>query len=247
MDLKWLPHALTLARAVLALAVAGAVLADALGLEAARQQFIGLPPGAGLPDGMDPARTREAMMGAATPSWAMIALGLFLLAALTDFFDGLLARALDATSAFGAWLDPIADKLLVGLSLLALALATGSLALTIPTVLIIARDSYVTWLRARLGGGFALPVMASAKLKTALEMAAIGLLLASPVLADYLVGDLWRMAHSGEIVLTHPAFAVPWRIGVAAVWMAAGLSVWTGAAYWRAMRRGERGPADEFD
>ena len=248
MDLKWLPNALTVLRAGLALAVAGCVLADALSVGAARDQLItGLQQGGPVPDGFDPQRSRAALRFAADPSWAMIALGLFLLAALTDLLDGVLARTLDATSAFGAWLDPIADKLLVGITLLALALVSGSLALTIPTVMIVARDVYVTWLRARLGGGYALPVMAAAKWKTALEMVAIGLLLAAPVLADLWLGDVWRILHPGEVALTHPAYAVPWRVGVTAVWAAAGLSVWTGIAYWRAMRNGDAGPAGEFD
>lgn len=230
MELKWLPNALTVLRSILAFAVAGAVVADALVVQRLRAET-----------------SADALAGNSLPNAAMLALALFVLAGLTDLLDGVLARALDAASAFGAWLDPIADKLLVGLVLGALALVSGSLALTVPAAVIIARDGWITWLRARLGGGHALPVMAAAKWKTALEMAAIALLLASPVAADAWLGPAWRVAHPGEITLLHPAYAVPWRIGVAMAWLAAGLSVWTGLAYWRAVRRGETSQAREFD
>jgi len=153
-----------------------------------------------------------------------LALTAFVLAALTDLLDGWLARALDAISAFGAWLDPIADKLLAGLVLTALSLQSPSWTLIVPTGLIILRDAMVSHWRMRLGGGHALPVLGHAlpvlglsKWKTALEMIAIGLLLAAPLASD---------GRSGAVV---------WS-GLACLWLAALASVLTGLKYFRAAR-----------
>jgi CDP-diacylglycerol--glycerol-3-phosphate 3-phosphatidyltransferase len=178
MSMSWLPNALTLMRCVLAFAVAGAVLQGAAlshAVNAALADWMV----AGSPPPGDPAYPQLlAETGLADMlTWPAIAFAAFVLAALTDLFDGILSRALEAQSAFGAWLDPIADKLLVGLSLVALALAGATLWIAIPAAVIICRDVYVTWLRTRLGGGYALPVMQAAKWKTALEMIAIGTLL----------------------------------------------------------------------
>lgn len=146
-----------------------------------------------------------------------LALTAFVLAALTDLLDGWLARALDAISAFGAWLDPIADKLLAGLVLAALSLQSPTWTLIVPTGLIILRDAMVSHWRMRLGGGHALPVLGLSKWKTALEMIAIGLLLAAPLASD---------GRSG---------AVFWS-GLACLWLAALASVLTGLKYFRAAR-----------
>lgn len=144
-----------------------------------------------------------------SPLWALI---LFVFAAVSDFFDGYAARKLDAVSAFGAFLDPIADKLLVAAALIALCFEMeGALLIVIPTVLIIARDSAVTLFR--LFPSIALPVIALAKWKTALEMVGIGSVLGAP-----LVVVAQAQIHA---------------VGLILIWLAAALSAYTGFHYSR--------------
>lgn len=100
----------------------------------------------------------------------------FILVAATDFIDGYAARRLDAVSAFGAFLDPVADKMLVGISLIALTVKyDATLVLLIPTAAIIVRDVIATLLR--LMPSVEMPVSTLAKWKTAAEMTGIGGLL----------------------------------------------------------------------
>jgi len=161
--------------------------------------------------------------------WPTLALTAFLLAAVSDYADGVLARLLNAQSAFGAWLDPIADKLLVGLALVALSIAAGSIWLSIPTAITVLRDIYITSLRARLGGGLALPVMRLAKWKTAAEMMAIAILLLAGAAnaAQLFQGSASTMtsglAAMGDLPL--------WPLGLALTWISAVLSMITGARY----------------
>ena len=142
------------------------------------------------------------------PAGSFVPVIAFVLVALTDFVDGWAARRFDAVSELGAFLDPIADKLLVGLSLTALTLlAGGAWLLLIPTVIIIVRDTIATILR--LFPNIQMPVSQLAKWKTALEMVGIAaLLLASPL---------------GSPLMTHA--------GTALVWVAAALSVYTLGLY----------------
>lgn len=143
----------------------------------------------------------------------------FVLVALTDFVDGWLARRLNAVSAFGAFLDPVADKLLVGTSLLALtSVHDWALPLLVPTLAIVIRDSLATGLR--LFPSIEMPVSKLAKWKTALEMIGIlGLLLAIPL--------------SIEAV---------WTIGLIIVWLAAALSVYTLGLYCGALMAESKRP-----
>lgn len=137
--------------------------------------------------------------------WPFIA---FVLVALTDFLDGWAARSLNAVSKFGAFLDPVADKLLVGFSLIALTvLANGDWLILIPTVVIILRDTIATIVR--LFPNVEMPVSQLAKWKTALEMAGIGALLLAAPLGVHLITQL----------------------GTGLVWVAAGLSVYTLGLY----------------
>ena len=142
------------------------------------------------------------------PMGSFLPLIAFIAVALTDFVDGWAARRFDAVSEFGAFLDPVADKLLVGLALVALTLlAGGQWILLIPTAVIILRDTIATILR--LFPNIEMPVSQLAKWKTALEMVGIAaLLLASPL---------------GSALLTHA--------GTVLVWVAATLSVYTLGLY----------------
>ncbi|BAL25130.1 CDP-diacylglycerol--glycerol-3-phosphate 3-phosphatidyltransferase [Azoarcus sp. KH32C] len=103
---------------------------------------------------------------------------IFIIAAVTDWFDGYLARALNQTSAFGAFLDPVADKLMVAAALILLVQldrVDASIA-----VVIIGREITISALRewmARLGASAGVAVAFVGKLKTAAQMMAIPLLL----------------------------------------------------------------------
>jgi len=125
---------------------------------------------------------------------------LFAMASITDWLDGHLARRWQQASAFGRFLDPIADKLLVSIALMMLV-ADGRLPMPtlFPALVILSREILVSGLREFLAGlRVGLPVSRLAKWKTGIQMAAIGLLLiddAGPVpLAAIGQGLLWIAA-----------------------------------------------------
>jgi len=155
-----------------------------------------------------------------------LACGLFGIAAITDFFDGYLARAYGQQSSFGKFLDPVADKLLVSSALL-MATGFGQISgLTIlPAVVILCREILVSSLReflARVQIG--VPVSTLAKWKTMIQMFAIGFLI---------VGD------SGPD-------ALPTRlIGEWGLWAAAVLTLITGYDYLRASLHHLTGETDD--
>ena len=102
----------------------------------------------------------------------------FVVAALTDWFDGYLARKLDQTSAFGAFLDPVADKLMVAGALL-LLVQLGRTNAVIAFV-IIGREIAITALRewmAQIGASKSVAVSSLGKIKTVAQMVAIPMLL----------------------------------------------------------------------
>ncbi|HXT06306.1 MAG TPA: CDP-diacylglycerol--glycerol-3-phosphate 3-phosphatidyltransferase [Roseiarcus sp.] len=149
--------------------------------------------------------------------WAnWTALGLFTAAAITDFFDGYLARAWSQQSSLGRMLDPIADKLLVAAALLMLSadgtIAHGSLW---AAVVILCREILVSGLREYLAElRVSVPVTAVAKWKTAAQLVALGFLIAGPAGERALPG-----AHT---------------IGVVLLWIAAMLTLYTGWDYMKA-------------
>lgn len=123
------------------------------------------------------------------PAAATIAAVLFASAALTDFFDGLLARRWDATTTLGAFLDTTADKLLVVGVLITLVELGRVWAWA--AVLIIAREIIVTAMRsvgAAAGGGMTIPVSRWGKLKAAVQFLAI---IAAMLRPDVTLGPLW--------------------------------------------------------
>jgi CDP-diacylglycerol--glycerol-3-phosphate 3-phosphatidyltransferase len=104
--------------------------------------------------------------------WAFIA---FVVAAVTDFFDGWLARRTGATSIWGAILDPIADKVLVCAAVLGLMAMGSSGPVILPAALILFREFTVSALReVAAGKGITLPVTLLAKWKTTLQLTALG-------------------------------------------------------------------------
>lgn len=140
-----------------------------------------------------------------------IALILFIAAAITDYFDGVLARKMNLISPLGRMLDPIADKLLVGALIVAFAWdRTFSAIDLVPAITILMREIFVSGLREFLGGkDVTLHVSPLAKYKTTVQLVAIGLLLAEPLL---------------------PGIGI---VSDTALWIAAILTLVTGWSYWQ--------------
>ena len=113
--------------------------------------------------------------------WGMPAAALlFGLASLTDWFDGYLARKLNQSSKLGAFLDPIADKLIIVTTLVVIINEYGKLFILIPALVIIGREIVVSGLRewmSELGRRESVSVSMSGKIKTAFQMTALFLLL----------------------------------------------------------------------
>ena len=113
--------------------------------------------------------------------WAGYAVvALFVVAAITDWFDGYIARRLNQTSGFGAFLDPVADKLIVTTSLALITEEAGHWLVTVAASIIIGREITVSGLRewmAQQGQPEILQVAHIAKVKTAAQMVAISFLL----------------------------------------------------------------------
>ena len=151
------------------------------------------------------------------------ALGIFILAGITDFFDGYLARSMQQQSTLGAMLDPIADKLLVGAAIVMLVYSRRIDGITvIPAVIILCREFLVSGLREFLAGlKVSVPVSRLAKWKTAGQMVALGFLLAG---------------EAGDRVMPFNQ-----EIGIAGLWVAAILTLYTGYDYLRAGLRHANG------
>ena len=145
-----------------------------------------------------------------------IALGIFILAAVTDFLDGYLARALAQQSSLGRMLDPIADKLLVSAVLLMLVADHTIASFSIwAAIVILCREILVSGLREFLAGvKVSMPVSQVAKWKTALQLVALGFLIAGP---------------AGEAVLPGTV-----KFGLLLLWLSAILTLYTGWDYLKA-------------
>lgn len=158
--------------------------------------------------------------------WAMFALGadswiafaIFIIAGITDFLDGWLARRLGKTSAFGAMLDQICDKIfIVGTLLLLVAVhqdLSGPVPLILPALLIIAREFLVSGLReyaAQQGG--AIPVDRLGKIKTAVQFISIACWL-SPPLMVFDDADASETLRGIEMLRQLLAFAGLWLAAV---------------------------------
>ncbi len=114
-------------------------------------------------------------------SWSMLATGaLFGLASITDWLDGYLARRWDQSTPFGAFLDPVADKLMVAVALALLIERYDASWLTLPALVIIGREIVISALRewmAEMGKRGKVAVSSIGKVKTTLQMVALLLLL----------------------------------------------------------------------
>lgn len=173
--------------------------------------------------------------------WA--ALTLFLLAAITDWFDGYLARAWNQQSRFGAAMDPIADKAMVVIALVVITGYSGMNPwLILPATVILFREVFVSGLRESLGENASkLAVTKVAKWKTTTQMVAISVLFLGTGLAYVEYG---RPPLVGEAELPGD---VTWSslatgLGLILIWLAAGLTAWTGWDYFRKATPYLRGP-----
>ncbi len=114
--------------------------------------------------------------------WAHpLAAAIFTIAAITDWLDGYLARKYDQTTPFGAFLDPVADKLMVVVALVLLVELHASPWFAIPAVVIVGREIVISALRewmAELGKRASVAVSFMGKIKTTVQMIAIIVLLA---------------------------------------------------------------------
>ena len=136
---------------------------------------------------------------------------MFVVFALTDWLDGYLARKLDQTSSFGAFLDPVADKFLVCACVLVLVHLQR--ADVFVALIIIGREIAISALRewmAQIGASKSVAVHMIGKLKTVVQMVAIPFLLFDGMLFGLMDTRLW---------------------GTALIWVAAVLTVWSMAYY----------------
>jgi CDP-diacylglycerol--glycerol-3-phosphate 3-phosphatidyltransferase len=144
--------------------------------------------------------------------WACV---LFVLAAITDWLDGHLARKWNQTSKFGAFLDPVADKLLVAVSLVMLLRDEPGSVMAVLVAIIIGREITISALRewlAELGQRTTAAVSNLGKVKTGFQMTSIGLM-------------LWQ----------EPLFGLPiYALGYVCLFVAAALTIWSMAIYLKA-------------
>ncbi len=153
---------------------------------------------------------------------SILVTGVFVLAAITDWLDGFLARKMNATSALGAFLDPVADKLIVSSALVLLVSdlevlnsVIHPLLFSVSVCIIIGREIAVSALRewmAELGERGVVAVGAPGKVKTVFQMVSISLLLYA------------------EPILEIPSF----RVGELAFYIAAALTLWSVWVYLKA-------------
>lgn len=218
--LKQIPNALTLTRLILAPVVAWLMwLAFATRFVAGEESASGFD-------------QRVAM-------YLTYAAALFVVAALTDLFDGLAARAFDAHSKFGRIIDPIADKALVGLPLIVVALCWNAFDPLRPVVLvasavIVIRDVLMTVIRFMSPDGEGARVSSLAKIKTALELVVLGSYLAATAIGAHVRVQASREDPSAVL-------AAPFPDMLAYVWTAllvvtAALSAYTALQYLRPKR-----------
>lgn len=138
----------------------------------------------------------------------MIATVMFVLFALTDWLDGFLARKLNQTSAFGAFLDPVADKFLVCAALLMLVQMDRVDVLV--ALIIIGREIAISSLRewmAQIGAGKSVAVHMVGKLKTTVQMVAIPFLLYNGTLFGLIDTRAW-----GDVLIVLAAILTVWSM-----------------------------------
>jgi CDP-diacylglycerol--glycerol-3-phosphate 3-phosphatidyltransferase len=148
--------------------------------------------------------------------WRHIATAaIFGVAAATDWLDGYLARKLNQFTPFGAFLDPVADKLIVAAALILLLQVHATVLFALPAVVIISREIVISALRewmAEVGKRTSVAVSYIGKVKTTLQMVAIAVLLA----VDPAIYPVWD------------------KVGIVLLYLAAILTLWSMVIYLRA-------------
>lgn len=162
----------------------------------------------------------------------LVALAIFIAAAITDFFDGYFARIWGQQSRLGRMLDPIADKLLVASCLLMLAADETIKGWSLfAAIIILCREILVSGLREYLAElRVSVPVTQLAKWKTTLQLVAIGFLLGGEAVDHYLPASVldWRWKFGDE------PLALTTTVGLVLLWVSAILTLYTGWDYFRA-------------
>ena len=186
----------------------------------------------------------------ARPLADWLALVLFMGAAITDWFDGYLARAWKQETKIGAMLDPIADKAMVVVALMVIvgySDANWIPWLVLPATVILFREVFVSGLREYLGDtAGTLKVTKLAKWKTTVQMVAIAVLFSRGIFEHYLGMSVWGMdqelvdqimaGHVEDTLMIRPMFeGLVWsgRLGLWLLWLAAILTLITGVDYLR--------------
>jgi CDP-diacylglycerol--glycerol-3-phosphate 3-phosphatidyltransferase len=184
--------------------------------------FVALAAAAGAVPGLSDHLEPQVQFG--LQRWAVYA---FVVAAVTDFFDGWLARKMDAVSVWGAILDPIGDKVLVCGAVLGLMSLGAQPMVLLPAGLILFREFTVSALReVGAGKGIKLPVTLLAKWKTTLQLVALGM--------ELIVGA-WG---AFPFLPQDPAIEGPFIIAAHSLfWLAALVTLITGAQYWEQTRK----------
>lgn len=176
------------------------------------------------------------------------ALILFVSAAITDWFDGYLARSWKQETRLGAMLDPIADKAMVVIALMVLTAFSGLTPwMLLPATVILFREVFVSGLREFLGDtGGTLKVTKLAKWKTTAQMVAIAVLFAHSAVTHYL-GKLGYGTNEAFVQVVRVCsiseerglqslcdlWNITWYGGLALLWAAAALTLVTGWDYFR--------------
>ena len=145
----------------------------------------------------------------------LLAASIFTFACVTDWVDGYLARNLHQTTKFGAFLDPVADKLIITIALVLIVAEIGEAYVAFPAAIIICREIVISALRewmAEIGKHASVAVSFIGKIKTTLQMVAVGLL-------------LWYNPGEGIKLLIY---------GMILLYFAAGMTIWSMAMYLKA-------------
>jgi len=172
-----------------------------------------------------------AVIGTLMSGMYMTTLILFLLAALSDFFDGYLARKYDVCTKIGGVMDHIGDKLLVVNTFILLCIMMPVWFVVIPIIIMIARELYISGLREFLGTQkIEMPVpharFSMGKIKTTMQMISI-----LAFLALFVLGARVGNASNGKF-LVYAIYALP-NIGIFGLWFALAASIWSATEYTR--------------
>ena len=139
-------------------------------------------------------------------SWAnIVATAIFAVASFSDWVDGYLARSMQLESSFGAFLDPVADKLMVVVVIVLLVEANPSIYVALPSIVIVAREISISALRewmAQLGASTTVQVSFVGKTKTVAQMMALGFMIFSEPLMGLPIFQIGLAIYYFAAVLT---------------------------------------------